>query len=325
MEEPSVSVVIPTFNQADYLGQCIDQVLGEGYEALEIIVIDDGSSDETKQVLESYEGRIQTIHQENQGQAVARAKGLELASGELVCLLDSDDYWTSGFLSKLVPQFKRPSVGIAFANHCRVNGEGAVMDADSFRNERLWIQPFIDPNEESSWTVLDARETRRMYLDNFPPSSSGALFRKELVKYLPEKRLRRGDDYLFFMDLVLGSRCESAFTTETLWNLRTHGTNIRQQNRNVDLLLSSDILAKRLLLERHDKDLSAEEKRLLGEKMAVDYFDWGHALGSDRRVLEAAKKFLKAILSAPRSAASRQAFKGLAKLPLKALVSKNQS
>ena len=127
------------------------------------------------------------------------------------------------------------------------------------------------------------------------------------------------------MDLVLGARCGCAFTTKPLWNLRTHGTNIRQQNRNVDLLLSSDLLAKRLLLERHGDDLSVREKRLLREKMAIDYFDWGHALGNERRVVEAAGKYVKAIQSAPLSPTSKQPALGMLKLPLKALTRRIQS
>ncbi len=104
--EPRVSVILPTFNRAWTLKQAIDSVLDQNYANLELIVVDDGSTDETAHLLFSYADRITVIHQENRGVSVARNAGIRTASGELIALLDSDDEWLPGKVTAQVDYFK---------------------------------------------------------------------------------------------------------------------------------------------------------------------------------------------------------------------------
>jgi glycosyltransferase involved in cell wall biosynthesis len=91
---PKVSVVIPTYNRADKVGDTIESVLTQTFTDIEVIVVDDGSSDGTGQVLRATFGdRIRYFAQPNQGVSVARNKGIELARGEWIAFLDSDDLW----------------------------------------------------------------------------------------------------------------------------------------------------------------------------------------------------------------------------------------
>ncbi|MCZ0900726.1 glycosyltransferase family A protein, partial [Microcoleus sp. HI-ES] len=84
---PQVSVVIPAYNCADYVGQAVDSVLHQTYANWEIIVVDDGSKDDTRLVLEKYGDRIRYIYQKNQGVSIARNHGIELARGEFIAFL----------------------------------------------------------------------------------------------------------------------------------------------------------------------------------------------------------------------------------------------
>jgi glycosyltransferase involved in cell wall biosynthesis len=94
--EPSlVSIVIPTHNCATYLPKALDSALEQTYTNVEIIVIDDGSTDNTVEILEPYQQFIQYVYQDNQGSSVARNKGIDLAKGEFVTFLDSDDYYVN--------------------------------------------------------------------------------------------------------------------------------------------------------------------------------------------------------------------------------------
>ena len=90
---PSVSVVIPTYNYARFVGRAIDSALAQTATPAEIIVIDDGSTDETPQVLDRYAGRVTTLRQANSGVSATRNVGISMARGDLVALLDSDDVW----------------------------------------------------------------------------------------------------------------------------------------------------------------------------------------------------------------------------------------
>lgn len=95
-----ISIVIPTYNRASYLSQAIDSVLAQSCADYEIIVVDDGSTDNTGQILESYRDRIRCIHQANKGVSAARNMGIRSARGEWIAFLDSDDIWLPEKLEK---------------------------------------------------------------------------------------------------------------------------------------------------------------------------------------------------------------------------------
>ena len=104
---PLISVIIPTYNGLKFMRQAIDSVLAQAYPALEIIVVDDGSSDGTGKLLESLPTDIRYYYQkENRGPAAARNIGIRDAAGEYIAFLDVDDYWPDGNLRHLLEEFK---------------------------------------------------------------------------------------------------------------------------------------------------------------------------------------------------------------------------
>ncbi|PCJ18904.1 MAG: glycosyl transferase [Candidatus Cloacimonadota bacterium] len=109
-----VSVIIPTFNRSRLLQLAINSVLNQSYKQIELIIINDGSTDDTKQVLNSYKNQLKIIHQENQGVSKARNAGLEVSSGEWIAFLDSDDTWLE---RKIEEQIKKLKDSDLFINH----------------------------------------------------------------------------------------------------------------------------------------------------------------------------------------------------------------
>ena len=103
---PKVSVIIPTFNRAWSLKEAIDSVLSQDYPHLELIVVDDGSTDSTHAILDSYGERIKRLRQENRGVSSARNHGIRIADGDLIAFLDSDDRWMKKKISTQVQFFK---------------------------------------------------------------------------------------------------------------------------------------------------------------------------------------------------------------------------
>lgn len=97
---PEVSVIIPAHNSARYVGAAIESVLGQTFRDLEVLVVDDGSTDDTPKVTSRYGPPVRYVRQENQGVSVARNQGLELAVGRYVGFLDSDDTWFPGKLER---------------------------------------------------------------------------------------------------------------------------------------------------------------------------------------------------------------------------------
>lgn len=99
LKKTIISAVIPTYNREKYVTNAIDSVLAQTFYNYEIIVIDDGSTDNTRKVLSSYGNKIRYFFQENKGVSAARNLGVEKAKGEWIAFLDSDDEWLPGYLS----------------------------------------------------------------------------------------------------------------------------------------------------------------------------------------------------------------------------------
>ncbi|WP_243545813.1 glycosyltransferase family 2 protein [Pseudodesulfovibrio tunisiensis] len=103
MRSPLVSVIIPTFDRADFVVEAVDSVLGQTYSRWECIVIDDGSTDDTVQRLQMFEdSRIRVLSRTNRGVSAARNAGIAVSSGDVIALLDSDDYWLPEKLTRHV-------------------------------------------------------------------------------------------------------------------------------------------------------------------------------------------------------------------------------
>jgi glycosyltransferase involved in cell wall biosynthesis len=120
--EPFISVLIPTYNCAQYIRQAVDSVLSQDYDNLEIIIVDDGSTDNTKEIVETYNytslqrKMVKYFYKENEGIAATRNYCMEKASGEYLAWVDADDYWVQGKLKAQLNYFKEhPDCEIVFA------------------------------------------------------------------------------------------------------------------------------------------------------------------------------------------------------------------
>jgi glycosyltransferase involved in cell wall biosynthesis len=107
LEQPLISCIVPVYNGELYLGEAIDSILAQTYRPLEIIVVDDGSTDATADVAASYGGRLRCVRQSNAGPGAARNHGLTLVRGEFVAFLDADDLWHAEKLACQMACFAR--------------------------------------------------------------------------------------------------------------------------------------------------------------------------------------------------------------------------
>lgn len=128
-KQPLVSIVTPTYNQAAFLRETIETVLSQDYPHIEHIVIDDGSTDETPQILAEYSGRIQWESQKNMGQTPTINKGWVQSTGEIITWLNSDDTFLPGAVSKGVEYLNsHPDVGIVFGDTLFTEADGAPIE-----------------------------------------------------------------------------------------------------------------------------------------------------------------------------------------------------
>jgi glycosyltransferase involved in cell wall biosynthesis len=115
--KPRLSVVIPNYNCARFLPETLESVFAQTCGDLEIIVVDDGSTDGSQALLGRFADRVRVIHQENQGVSAARNRGIRESRGEFVAFLDADDLWHPEKLAKQLQLFTNPAVGLV---HCAV-------------------------------------------------------------------------------------------------------------------------------------------------------------------------------------------------------------
>lgn len=134
-----VSVVIPTYNSARFVTKALDSVLAQTWPLEDIILIDDGSEDETKEVVEPYRDKIRYIPRENGGQASARNLGVEESRGDWVAFLDADDWWAPEKIEKQVEalQSDRDAIG-CYTGLWHVLVDGKMFPSEPISGDRLW-------------------------------------------------------------------------------------------------------------------------------------------------------------------------------------------
>ncbi len=117
--QPVVSVIVPAYNAEKYLGVCLDSLIGQSYKNIEILVVNDGSTDHTKFILDNYEKkdpRIRAIHTENHGVSAARNTALDKATGDYVCFCDADDWLQETALETAVSRMRSYDVDLVVVN-----------------------------------------------------------------------------------------------------------------------------------------------------------------------------------------------------------------
>src|SRR5436309_855641 len=121
-----VSVVIPTFNSADYLVQAIQSVLAQTYQDFEILVVDDASTDHTEEAIQPFADRVIYLRQERGGPSVARNRGILQAKGELIAFLDADDLWRPNKLARQVEYLNQhPEACLVYTDFTRGSCPGS--------------------------------------------------------------------------------------------------------------------------------------------------------------------------------------------------------
>jgi glycosyltransferase involved in cell wall biosynthesis len=144
-----VSVIIPTYNRARTIERAVNSVLAQSWKQIEVIVVDDGSTDETSQLLARYGDQIHVICQRNQGASAARNTGIRAAKGEVISFLDSDDAWLPEKTErqvKLLQQTESSGVKCCVCNATMLFGTGTVTsfakaDLNPIMREGIWTNP----------------------------------------------------------------------------------------------------------------------------------------------------------------------------------------
>lgn len=179
-----VSVVIPTYNREKIITKALDSVFSQTYQDFEIVVLDDGSTDTTRETIKKYGEKVKYFYQENKGIAGARNSGMKKCSGDYIAFLDSDDYWKPEKLEQQIGLFQNhPEYGMV-ASQC------ASIQADGSYREK-------NRPGKSGWILRD------LFNKNFIRTSSAIITRAcmDTVGFFDES-LREGEEYDYWLRIA---------------------------------------------------------------------------------------------------------------------------
>ena len=253
---PAVSVVIATYNRANFLSATIDSVLSQKFQNFELIVVDDGSTDDTRQTLRPYSSRIRYFYQENQGPSAARNLGAKYANSPWLAIQDSDDLCAPDHLEALYGYAKNhPESGMVFAN-----GE------------------YLDGPEHDRKTIIPVTKSRRLAQRGV---QLGDLFERSIVRLQAALISKEAYDSLgghdeslwICMDLDLAFRLYMnfpvAYLDDVVFYYRKHDGNI---GRNEDLRLTENIRVIQKLLKDYPVAGNMLGKNQVRKRLAYRYY-----------------------------------------------------
>lgn len=219
MTEPLVSVIIPTYNNADTIGRAIKSVIRQGVSDWQLLVIDDESTDATRTVIQGYRTvlgpRLVYIRQQHAGGSAARNAGIERAAGRFIAFLDADDEFLSDKLSRQLELFSRcPQLGMVFCDMAYVDLSGALHET-VLHNDVPAVRAFSRRAVGPKLYACGA-DFLDVMIGRYIVPTITAMVRREILYGGVRFRVDHSysEEWLFFLDVV--SRCEAGFVDEPL-------------------------------------------------------------------------------------------------------------
>jgi glycosyltransferase involved in cell wall biosynthesis len=271
-----VTAAIPTYNRARYLAEAIESAVAQTYPDVEIVVVDDGSTDDTPAVVEPYRDRIRYVRQENAGRSAARNRCILETRGRYLSFLDSDDRWLPDKLALQVPVLEeRPDVGMVHGHVDVIDADGKPLRELTAKHHRLWSKA-----HESGVTYA------RYALDCRCLSSATTFRRAVFDRVGPYDTTLALDDYELYLRVALDS--EIVFLERSVAEYRSHSSNmdpdeltlgqIQGAEKHLELLNGRRDVVERGRARRNLHAMLARSYNVLGDQGRVR----GHALRAVR-------------------------------------------
>lgn len=315
MRSASVSVVIPTYNRAKYLTESIDSVLAQTLQPRELIIIDDESTDDTKDLVLAYKApNIRYLTIPHGGIAAARNKGMALASCDYLAFLDSDDRWRNTMIERQLEMLTNDQgLVCSFTNFARFQDE----PYQTFPAQFEFYSELSELKDKSrhcngGYVVEGDAFTAFTRFHEFPAATPCIMFRRSIISDMQmNESLRIGEDTEFILRAFM--RGKVAFLPDVLADIRWHASNITRQPGT---LIELDKI-RALLCLQEVVDTEAR-KAALNDRLVKGYLDYAGALIRSGKRIDGIASYWNA-LKIPGS--PKRKIKGLARTTLNVLTS----
>jgi len=230
-----VSVIIPNYNHSEFLKERIDSVLNQSYNNFEVIILDDNSSDNSREIIDSYNNHEKIAHIEynntNSGSTFVQwKKGIELAKGNWIWIAESDDVAAPTFLEILLRKANQDDSQIAYCNSAIIDPDGNLSTVYGFSN-----MPSQDafPTFRANFTQTSREFINWMLTDNFIPNASGAIFKKDYLSSSVQLmeiniKMKLMGDWYFWLDFLMKTQ-RISYISDQLNQFRNHPNNVRSR------------------------------------------------------------------------------------------------
>jgi glycosyltransferase involved in cell wall biosynthesis len=292
---PDISVILPAYNSAAMIGEAVDSVLSQTGVSLELIVVDDGSTDATADVVAHYaDTRVRFIRQENKGPGAARNTGITHARADHIAFLDSDDIFLPGSLKPRLAIFQRyPDVDFVFADAYVELKEGDIARVPFYRG-RAMLSKFKDCIEKRDGNVYFLNKNQRdcCMRDNLFPWTGTVLVRKSCLVSLGlfDEHLRGSEDKLMWIKLMKSYRV--AFLDMPCAVYKKYRSGL---TRDFERYCVDSITNARMFLETECSGKSRGHTRVMRHKISDHYFELGYHHFHQGSLAEARSSFLGAV------------------------------
>lgn len=269
--KPLISIIIPTYNRGHFIDQAIRSVRAQTYTNWQLIVVDDGSTDDTRQRLANCPD-VDYHFQPNKGQAAARNAGLLHCRGEYVCSLDSDDEWYPSFLADGLAMLEKHQLDFVFMNWLTSQGnDGYASFFTQFDHKQLFCtQP------DGDWWLLNPVQNRQLLVETCPSPSSSLLIRRRSFPTAWNEQIRIADDWCMVLDMVMNRPCRSAFNPNPHWIKHIHDTNIWDCRDHTAAIPDVGFHDEKILADRFRHQLTRSEKRIFRRRLALHHFNYAY-------------------------------------------------
>ena len=291
---PKASIIVPAYNAEQYIRKTLDSILDQSFQDFELIIIDDGSSDETAKIIAQYDdSRIRYYHQENSGKpAIPRNRAIKKARGELIFIFDSDDIMLPDKLATTIESMElAPLAGLAFTGFACIDERDKVTNPD-------FLAPYQTLHSLEKTTVsknaylINAKEALKgLAISNYL-GTSGVAIRREVFEQLGgfDEEVRNSDDYLMWQ--AVASRYDFLYIPDIYHQYRVRAGSISL--RSIEDRAPGLIACTEKMMQYHKDDPTS--LNYLRQRIGRFHFEVGYSHFKQHQMPQARTSLMKALI-----------------------------
>lgn len=284
MENQLISIIVPIYNVEKYLKKCIESIINQTYKNIEIILVDDGSPDNCGIICDEYsqkDKRIIVIHKENGGLSDARNKGIDIAKGDYLTFIDSDDFVNIDYIEKLYNSIKLNNTKLAQCGISKVNENNEIIEKLNYDENYI----------KTSHEILNELYGKHL-IENVVVWNK--MYAKELFKNIRFPVGKIHEDEFTTYKLIYYSK-NVAIVSDSLYNYRQNNASIMGRKFNIKRLNLLEALEQRIQFfwDKNEKDLYEKSVKVYLEQLRMYYIKTKKYIRNSKEIQQDIKRKYK--------------------------------